>query len=150
MHAVRRLAAAFARWSARRPRGPEPIVDSFVGVLGGEYVWRRRKARKATAGRSISSRWATAWSSSGRNRKKRTAGGIVLPDTAKDKPARGKVVSVGDGRLLENGKRVPLQVKAGDRVVFSSYAGDEFKLGERNCCSCARKTSWRFSTDRSP
>ncbi len=63
----------------------------------------------------------------------RTAGGILLPDTAKDKPARGTVVSVGDGRLLDNGKRAPFQVKAGDRVVFSSYAGDEvpFKLGER-------------------
>ena len=61
----------------------------------------------------------------------RTAGGIVLPDTAKDKPARGKVVSVGEGRRLEIGKRVPLQVKAGDRVVFSSYAGDEFTVGER-------------------
>jgi len=60
-----------------------------------------------------------------------TAGGIVLPDTAKDKPARGKVVSVGDGRLLKDGKRAPFQVKVGDRVVFSSYGGDEFKLGER-------------------
>ena len=63
----------------------------------------------------------------------RTAGGIVLPDTAKDKPARGTVVSVGDGRLLENGKRAPFQVKEGDHVVFSTYAGDEvpFKIGER-------------------
>ena len=61
----------------------------------------------------------------------RTAGGIVLPDTAKDKPARGTVVSIGEGRLLENGKRVAMQVKVGDRVVFSSYAGDEFKIGER-------------------
>ena len=60
-----------------------------------------------------------------------TAGGIVLPDTAKDKPTRGKVVSVGDGRLLDNGKRSPLQVKVGDRVLFSSYAGDTFKLGTR-------------------
>jgi chaperonin GroES len=61
----------------------------------------------------------------------RTAGGILLPDTAKDKPARGIVVSVGDGRLLDSGKRAQFQVKPGDRVVFSSYAGDEFKLGER-------------------
>ena len=60
-----------------------------------------------------------------------TAGGIVLPDTAKDKPARGKVVSIGDGRMLKDGKRAPLQVKPGDRVVFSSYAGEEFKIGER-------------------
>ena len=60
-----------------------------------------------------------------------TAGGIVLPDTAKDKPARGKIVSVGDGRLLDDGSRSPFQVKVGDRVLFSSYAGDEFKLGDR-------------------
>ncbi|MCD4728051.1 MAG: co-chaperone GroES [Pirellulales bacterium] len=58
-----------------------------------------------------------------------TAGGIVLPDTAKDKPARGKVVSTGDGRLLDDGSRSPLQVKVGDHVLFTSYAGDTFKLG---------------------
>jgi chaperonin GroES len=59
-----------------------------------------------------------------------TAGGIVLPDSAKDKPARGKVVSIGDGRLLEDGTRAPFQVKKGDRVLFSSYAGDEFKIDD--------------------
>ncbi len=61
----------------------------------------------------------------------RTAGGIVLPDTAKDKPARGTVIAVGDGKLLENGGRGKLQVKIGDRVLFSSYAGDEFKVGDQ-------------------
>ncbi len=60
-----------------------------------------------------------------------TAGGIVLPDTAKDKPTRGRVVSVGDGRLLDSGKRSPLQVKVHDRVLFTSYAGDTFKIGTR-------------------
>ena len=60
-----------------------------------------------------------------------TAGGIVLPDTAKDKPARGKIIAVGDGRLMKDGSRSPLQVKAGNRVLFSSYAGDTFKLGDR-------------------
>jgi chaperonin GroES len=60
-----------------------------------------------------------------------TAGGIVLPDTAKDKPARGRIISVGDGRMLDNGSRSPLQVKVGNRVLFSSYAGDTFKLGTR-------------------
>jgi chaperonin GroES len=60
-----------------------------------------------------------------------TAGGIVLPDTAKDKPARGKIIAVGDGRLLKDGTRIELQVKKGDRVLFSSYAGDTFKLGTR-------------------
>jgi chaperonin GroES len=60
-----------------------------------------------------------------------TAGGIVLPDTAKDKPARGVVIALGDGRLLENGSRAAFQIQVGDRVVFSAYAGDEFKIGER-------------------
>jgi chaperonin GroES len=60
----------------------------------------------------------------------RTAGGIVLPDAAKDKPARGTVISVGNGRLMEDGKRHKVQVKPGDRVVFSSYAGEQFKVGE--------------------
>jgi chaperonin GroES len=60
----------------------------------------------------------------------RTAGGIVLPDAAKDKPARGKVISVGNGRLLEDGTRNKIQVKPGERVVFSSYAGEQFKIGD--------------------
>ena len=58
----------------------------------------------------------------------RTAGGIVLPDSAREKPQQGKILSVGDGRLLENGKRSRLEVKEGDRVVFSSYAGSEVKI----------------------
>jgi chaperonin GroES len=62
----------------------------------------------------------------------RTAGGIVLPDTAKDKPARGTVVSVGEGSLLDDGRRHPLQVKPGDRVIFSSYAGENFKVGDQD------------------
>ena len=60
-----------------------------------------------------------------------TAGGIVLPDSAKDKPARGKVCSVGEGRLLDDGTRKPLQVKKGDRELFSSYAGEPIKLGDQ-------------------
>lgn len=60
----------------------------------------------------------------------RTSGGILLPDSAKDKPARGVVVSVGEGRLTDKGVRHPLQVKPGDRVVFTSYAGEPFKVGE--------------------
>ncbi|MBX7165359.1 MAG: co-chaperone GroES [Pirellulales bacterium] len=63
-------------------------------------------------------------------REEKTAGGIVLPDTARDKPARGVVVSVGEGRLLDDGTRHALQVKVGDRVLFTSYAGDEFKIGD--------------------
>ena len=59
-----------------------------------------------------------------------TAGGILLPDSAKDKPARGTVVSVGEGKCDDKGRRHPLQVKPGDRVVFTSYAGEPFKVGD--------------------
>jgi len=57
-----------------------------------------------------------------------TAGGIVLPDSAKDKPSLGKVISVGSGKLLEDGSRGKMQVNVGDRVVFSSYAGETFRI----------------------
>jgi chaperonin GroES len=58
----------------------------------------------------------------------RTAGGIVLPDSAKEKPKRGRIISTGEGRLLEDGSRKALQVKKGDEVLFSSYAGTEIKV----------------------
>jgi chaperonin GroES len=58
----------------------------------------------------------------------KTAGGIVLPDTAKEKPKQGKVLSTGEGKLLDNGKRAPFQVKEGDRVLFTSYAGNEVNI----------------------
>lgn len=58
----------------------------------------------------------------------KTAGGIVLPDTAREKPKQGKVLSMGEGKVLENGKRQAFQVKTGDRVLFTSYAGSEVKV----------------------
>jgi chaperonin GroES len=58
----------------------------------------------------------------------KTAGGIVLPDTAKEKPQRGKVVGVGDGKILDDGTRRQMQVKKGDSVLFTSYAGTEIKV----------------------
>ena len=57
----------------------------------------------------------------------KTAGGIVLPDTAKNKPQRGTVLAVGPGKMLKDGTRRALQVKKGDKVLFTSWAGDEFK-----------------------
>jgi chaperonin GroES len=57
----------------------------------------------------------------------KTAGGILLPDSAKNKPQKGKVLHVGPGRLLKDGTRQPLQVKEGDVVLFTNWAGDEFK-----------------------
>lgn len=58
----------------------------------------------------------------------KTAGGIFLPDSAKDKPTRGVIISVGDGRILDDGSRAPLQVKAGDKVLFTSYAGEQIEV----------------------
>lgn len=57
----------------------------------------------------------------------KTSSGIVLPDSAKEKPQEGKVVAAGTGRVLENGQRVELEVKEGDRIIFSKYAGNEVK-----------------------
>jgi len=57
-------------------------------------------------------------------------GGIVLPDTAKEKPQEGEIIAVGPGKLSEEGKRIAMEVKVGDRVVYSKYAGTEFKLDD--------------------
>jgi chaperonin GroES len=57
-----------------------------------------------------------------------SAGGIIIPDTAKEKPQEGKVVAVGPGKWDDNAKRIPLEVKKGDRILFSKYAGTEIKL----------------------
>lgn len=58
----------------------------------------------------------------------KTAGGIIIPDTAKEKPQRGEVVAAGKGRITEDGKTLPLEVKVGDKVLFSKYSGTELKL----------------------
>ena len=58
----------------------------------------------------------------------KTKGGIIIPDTAKEKPIEGKVIAVGSGKVLENGKKATMDVKAGDRVLFSKYAGTEVKI----------------------
>jgi chaperonin GroES len=57
----------------------------------------------------------------------KTSGGIVLPDSAKNKPQRGTILAVGPGRMLKDGTRRPLQIKKGDKVLFTTWAGDEFK-----------------------
>ena len=62
----------------------------------------------------------------------KTASGIVLPDTAKEKPQKGVVVAVGNGKLLDNGQRAPMDVKPGDNVLFSKYSGTEVKVDEKD------------------
>ena len=59
-----------------------------------------------------------------------TAGGIVLPDSAREKPARGTVIAIGSGKLLDDGSRAPSQLKEGDQVLFSSYAGENVEIDE--------------------
>ena len=58
----------------------------------------------------------------------KTAGGIIIPDTAKEKPQEGKIIAVGPGKIGDDGKRTPLTVKAGDKILFSKYAGTEIKI----------------------
>jgi chaperonin GroES len=57
-------------------------------------------------------------------------GGIIIPDTAKEKPQEGKVIAVGTGRVTEDGKKIPLTVKAGDKILFGKYSGSEVKLDD--------------------
>ena len=59
-----------------------------------------------------------------------TKGGIVLPDTAKEKPQEGEVIAVGPGRLTEDGKRIAIEVKVGDRVIYAKYGGNEIKIDD--------------------
>jgi chaperonin GroES len=59
----------------------------------------------------------------------KTKGGIIIPDTAKEKPQEGKVIAVGKGKVNEDGKVIPLDVKAGDRILFGKYSGSEVKIG---------------------
>ncbi len=66
------------------------------------------------------------------NEEEKTAGGIIIPDTAKEKPAQGEVVAVGPGRRTEDGKRVEPEVKKGDKILFGKYAGTEIKVNNED------------------
>ncbi len=61
----------------------------------------------------------------------RTKGGIIIPDTAKEKPQEGKIIAVGPGKFTEDGKRMPMDVKEGDRILFGKYAGTEIKVDDK-------------------
>lgn len=63
--------------------------------------------------------------------KEKAKGGIIIPDTAKEKPMEGKVIAVGAGKTDEDGKRVPIEVRVGDRILLGKYAGTEFKLDDK-------------------
>jgi len=58
-------------------------------------------------------------------------GGIIVPDTAKEKPQEGKVIAVGNGKVSDDGKKIPLEVKAGDKILFGKYSGSEVKLDDK-------------------
>jgi len=63
--------------------------------------------------------------------KETVKGGIIIPDTAKEKPQEGEVIAVGNGKLLENGSKVPLDVKAGDRILFGKYSGTDIRIEDQ-------------------
>lgn len=62
----------------------------------------------------------------------KTKGGIIIPDSAKEKPMQGKVVAVGNGRITEDGKKIPMDVKVGDLVLFAKYSGNEVKIDDQD------------------
>ena len=64
------------------------------------------------------------------DQEEKTKGGILLPDTAREKPQEGKILAVGPGKLADDGKRIALDVKVGDNIIYAKYAGTEFKLDE--------------------
>jgi chaperonin GroES len=72
-------------------------------------------------------------------REETTKSGLVLPDTAKEKPQRGTILSVGEGRRDDDGKRIPMDVKSGDEVLFAKYAGTEFKLEDEDLLILSEK-----------
>lgn len=72
-------------------------------------------------------------------REEMTASGIVLPDTAKEKPQRGTIVAAGEGRRDDDGDRIPMDVKVGDEVLFAKYAGTEFKLDDQDLLILSEK-----------
>ncbi|HUZ01248.1 MAG TPA: co-chaperone GroES [Thermomicrobiaceae bacterium] len=76
-----------------------------------------------------------------------TKSGIVLPDTAKEKPQRGEVIAVGSGRLTDDGKRLPMDVKTGDQVLFAKYAGTELKLDDEEVLILSEKDILGIVTD---
>ena len=78
-----------------------------------------------------------------------TASGLVIPDTAKEKPQEGEVIAVGPGRVDDNGNRIPVDVKVGDVVIYSRYGGTEVKYDGQEFRSCPRVTCWRsWSAER--
>jgi chaperonin GroES len=122
------LAADPGDSAPRRPDGEIcPIYESTIGGEQHMSTGTKKKSSSKIRLQPIGDRVVVEREAS----EGRTAGGIVLPDTAKDKPARGTIVSVGDGKLLEDGTRSKLQVKVGDRVIFSSYAGEAFKIDDQ-------------------
>jgi chaperonin GroES len=72
-------------------------------------------------------------------REETTKSGIVLPDTAKEKPQRGTVIAAGQGRLDDDGDRIPMEVKVGDEVIYAKYAGTEFKVDEEDVLILSEK-----------
>ena len=76
-----------------------------------------------------------------------TAGGIVLPDTAKEKPQRGTVVAVGPGKLLDNGQRAPMEISVGDVVVYTEYGGTEISVGDEDYVILDEGSVLAVSTD---
>jgi chaperonin GroES len=112
-----------------RPRGLTIRPTVGTHLLGVLIIFLRSDSQQLTGGRTMKFRPLYDRILVERvESEEKTAGGIILPDTAKEKPQQGKIIAVGHGRRLEDGKLIPLEVKAGDKILFGKYAGSEIKI----------------------
>jgi chaperonin GroES len=108
--------------SARRPGTLVDLKEKLMSATTKKASKEKTSTRIVPLGDRVVLKRADAES--------KTKGGIVLPDTAKDKPQKGEVVAVGEGYIRDDGSRVPLSVKEGDDVIFSPYGGEEIRIGD--------------------
>ena len=121
-----RTASIALSYRSRRRSGSGRVIGLWFKEEGQACLSPTARPRP----RSTSPPSAIAWSSSPSAREEITKSGIVLPDTAKEKPQRGTVIAAGAGRRDDDGDRIALDVKVGDQVLFAKYAGTEFKLDD--------------------
>jgi chaperonin GroES len=109
-----------------RPSSSEGISQAAKGPVGPLTTLLNKNRRKTMKVKPLNDRLLVVRV----EEEQKTRGGIIIPDTAKEKPMEGKVVAAGPGKQDEKGNRVPLDIKAGDRVLFSKYAGTEIKIDD--------------------
>src|SRR5438876_12105793 len=131
----RELRARWSGWAARhgiKPSCSSRLMGSLLGVSRAMMKGARRIPKPEGGSRPMKIRPLHDRLLVERLEEKEVKkGGIIIPDTAKEKPQEGKVIAVGNGKVTDEGKKVPLDVKAGDKILFGKYSGSEVKLDDK-------------------